>query len=181
MNRLCLAAASLLALFCPALVCPAQAGITVQAWGGVGAKGVDLYTLTNARGMEVKITNYGATITAIRVAGRDGKMADVVQGFDHLADYTDRGFSGRYGATIGRFANRIKDNTYQIHNITYRMTRDAYVVNEADNKPYDERVWDAEAGDSDSEEPRGDPVVARSQRQHGLSRHLARNRDLYAD
>jgi aldose 1-epimerase len=153
MKRLCLAAASLLALFCSVLVCPAQAGIVLQAWGGVGAKGVDLYTLTNARGMEVKITNYGATITSIRVPGRDGKMADVVQGFDHLADYTDPSFGGRYGATIGRFANRIKDNTYQIHNVTYRVTRDAYVLNEADNKPYDVRVWDAKAGDSDSAEP----------------------------
>lgn len=126
---------------------PAEAGITIKAWGGVGRKGVDLFTLTNANGMEASITNYGAIITAIRVPGRDGKLADVVQGFDSLADYTSPDYKGRYGAIIGRFANRIKDNTYQINHIQYRVGRDAYVVNEAENKPYDERVWDASPRD----------------------------------
>jgi hypothetical protein len=127
---------------------PAEAGITIKAWGGVGGKGVDLFTLTNANGMQASITNYGAIITAIRVPGRDGRLTDVVQGFDSLADYTSYDYKGRYGATIGRFANRIKDNTYQIKNVRYRMGRDAYVLNEAENKPYDERVWDAAPKDS---------------------------------
>ena len=104
---------------------------------------MDLFTLTNANGMQASITNYGAIITAIRVPGRDGKLTDVVQGFDSLADYTSLDYKGRYGATIGRFANRIKDNSYEINHVQYRMARDAYVLNEAENKPYDERVWDA--------------------------------------
>jgi aldose 1-epimerase len=78
-----------------ALTAPAAAGITTTAWGGLNGKGVDLFTLTNARGMEVKITNYGGIITAIRVPGRDGRMADVVQGFDSLAAYTDVTYRGR--------------------------------------------------------------------------------------
>src|SRR5271163_4136134 len=86
-----------------AITLPAQAGIAIKAWGGVGGKGVDLFILTNARGMEARITNYGGIITAIRVPGRDGKPADVVQGFDSLADYTSLDYKGRYGATIGRF------------------------------------------------------------------------------
>jgi aldose 1-epimerase len=126
-----------------AITLPAQADITIKAWGGVGGKGVDLFTLTNARGMQVSITNYGATITAIRVPGRDGTLTNVVQGFASLADYTSLDYKGRYGATIGRFANRIKDNTYQINHVQYRMARDAYVLHEAENKPYDELVWDA--------------------------------------
>ena len=75
---------------------------------------MDLFTLTNARGMEAKITNYGGVITAIRVPGRDGTMANVVQGFDSLEDYTSPDYKGRYGAIIGRFANRIKDNSFRI-------------------------------------------------------------------
>ena len=138
MRFVCFAAAAWLAI-----TLPAEANITVTAWGGVAGKGVDLFTLTNASGMQASITNYGAIITAIRVPGRDGKLADVVQGFDRLADYTSLDYKGRYGATIGRFANRIKDNTYQINHIEYRVARDAYVLNEAENKPYDERVWDA--------------------------------------
>jgi aldose 1-epimerase len=132
-----------------AIALPAEAAITVQAWGGVDAKGVDLFTLTNARGMEAKITNYGAVITSIRVPGRDGKPANVVQGFDRLEDYTSPDYRGRYGAIIGRFANRIKDNTYQINRVTYRVTRDAYILKQANNKPYDERVWTAQTKDSD--------------------------------
>jgi hypothetical protein len=56
---------------------PAHAAITKQAWGGVGKKGVDLYILTNVRGMEVKISNYGGIITAIRVPDRTGKLENV--------------------------------------------------------------------------------------------------------
>ena len=95
------------------IVLPAEANITVKAWGGVGGKGVDLYTLTNANGMQASITNYGAIITAIRLPGADGRLTDVVQGFDSLADYTSSDYKGRYGATIGRFANRIKDDSYE--------------------------------------------------------------------
>ena len=146
MKRFCLFAACwLLATL------PAEAGVTVKAWGGVGGKGVDLFTLTNANGMQVSITNYGATITAIRLPGRDGALTDVVEGFDSLADYTGIDYKGRYGATIGRFANRIKNNTYQINHIEYHVARDAYVLNEAENKPYDERVW--EASPKDEAEP----------------------------
>jgi len=129
---------------------PAEAGIAVQAWGGVRGDGVDLFILTNAKGMEARITNYGAVITAIRVPGRDGKPTNVVQGFDSLNDYTGQDYKGRYGAIIGRFANRIKDNAYQINGVTYRVTRDAYVLNQAtNNRPYDERVWSADTKDGD--------------------------------
>src|SRR5581483_10565078 len=130
-----------------ALTAPATAGIATTAWGGVNGKGVDLFALTNARGMEVKITNYGGVITSIRVPGKDGTMADVVQGFDSLAAYTDATYRGRYGATIGRFANRIKDNTFTLDRVTYHISRDAYVLHESENRPYDERVWDAEVRD----------------------------------
>jgi aldose 1-epimerase len=126
---------------------PAVADITHQAWGGVRGDGVDLYTLTNARGMEARITNYGAVITAIRVPGRDGGKANVVQGFDSLADYTSQDYKGRYGAVIGRFANRIKDNSFQIGGMAYKISRDPYTLKETENRPYDERVWSARTKD----------------------------------
>jgi aldose 1-epimerase len=128
-------------------VTPAKAAITVKAWGGVAGKGVDLFTLTNANGMQASITNYGAVITAIRVPGRDGRLTDVVQGFDSLADYTSQDYKGRYGAVIGRFANRIKDNSFQIGGLTYKISRDPYTLKETENRPYDERVWSARTKD----------------------------------
>ena len=143
MKIICAAAALL------ALVLPAEAAITVQAWGGVGGKGVDLFILTNKQGVEARITNYGGVITSIRVPGRDGKTANVVQGFDSLNDYTGPDYKGRYGALIGRYANRIKDNTFTLNRLTYRISRDAYTLKESDSKPYDERVWDARTRDGD--------------------------------
>jgi aldose 1-epimerase len=126
---------------------PAAAGITTTAWGGANGRGVDLFTLTNSRGMEVKITNYGGIITSIRVPGRDGQVANVVQGFDSLAAYTGETYRGRYGATIGRFANRIKNNMFTLDRVNYRISRDPYTLNETENKPYDERVWDFDTKD----------------------------------
>jgi aldose 1-epimerase len=114
----------------------------------VRGEGVDLFILTNARGMEARITNYGAVITAVRMPGRDGKLTNVVQGFDSLAEYTSQDYKGRYGAVIGRFANRIMDNSYRINNVNYRVARDAYVPNDDNNnRPYDERVWSADTKD----------------------------------
>lgn len=127
---------------------PAQAAITSIAWGGVDKQGVDLFTLTNKNGMEVKITNYGGAITSIRVPGRDGTLANVNQGFGSLEDYTNPGYGGRYGALIGRFANRIKNNSYAIDGVGHRVSRDGYNYSDF-NKPYDERVWTAVARNGD--------------------------------
>jgi aldose 1-epimerase len=143
------AAAPILALAL-GLATPAAAAITIQAWGGVGKEGVDLYTLTNRNGMEAKITNYGGIITSIRVPDRNGRMENVVQGFSSLEDYTNNNYGGRYGAIIGRFANRIKDNRFSINGVEYRIGRDtAYIYTDANNKPYDEQVWKARPRDGD--------------------------------
>ena len=66
---------------------------------------VDLYTLTNAQGLRVRIMTYGATITAVETPDRNGKLANITLSLDSLADY----LKGHpcLGSTIGRFANRI--------------------------------------------------------------------------
>ncbi len=51
---------------------------------------VDLYTLTNANGMEVKIMNYGGIIVSVKVPDKNGQFADVVLGFDSLKDYEEK-------------------------------------------------------------------------------------------
>lgn len=70
-----------------------------------GNKQTHLYTLTNAQGMEVCITNFGGRIVSIMVPDRNGKMTDVVLGFDSVADYQN--IPSDFGASIGRYANRI--------------------------------------------------------------------------
>lgn len=72
-----------------------------------GAKEVALYTLTNKSGMEVDITNFGGRIVSIMVPDKDGNMKDVVLGFDKVENYFPQNNSTDYGASIGRYANRI--------------------------------------------------------------------------
>lgn len=113
------------ALFCA----PAQAAISSQSWGTTADDGrpANLYTLTNDKGMRVRITNYGGVIVSIEVPGRDGKLADVAQGFDSLADYTSADYirnNGHYGAIIGRFANRIRGASITLDGKTYALDPD---------------------------------------------------------
>ncbi|HEY7375582.1 MAG TPA: galactose-1-epimerase, partial [Polyangia bacterium] len=65
----------------------AKASIEKASYGTVDGKPVDIYTLTNAKGMVAKITNYGAILTELDVPDKNGKMGDVVLGFDKVDDY----------------------------------------------------------------------------------------------
>lgn len=74
----------------------------------IGDKPVALYTLTNEAGMEVCITNFGGRVVSIMVPTKDGEFIDAVIGYDNVAQYADAVNSpSDYGATIGRYANRI--------------------------------------------------------------------------
>ncbi len=65
-----------------------QANVKKVSFGKApDGQNVDIYTLTNAKGMVVKITNYGGIVTSIKVPDRDGKFDDVVLGFDNLDAY----------------------------------------------------------------------------------------------
>ena len=83
---------------------------------GVLADGRDvkLFTLTNSKGMSLAISEYGACIVAIVTPDKNGKMADVVLGFDSAADYEKQ--KGTYmGATVGRYANRIRGGKFMLN------------------------------------------------------------------
>jgi aldose 1-epimerase len=112
-----------------ALCTPAQAAISSQPWGTTADDGraANLYTLTNDKGMRVRITNYGGVIVSIEVRGRDGTLANVAQGFDSLADYTSADYlrnNGHYGAIIGRFANRIRGARITLDGKDYALDPD---------------------------------------------------------
>src|SRR5438093_11860318 len=78
---------------------------------------VQLFSLTNDQGMEVRITNYGGIITAINVPDRDGKVDDVVLGHETLEGYLNR--SRYFGALIGRYANRIAHGKFVLNDVEY--------------------------------------------------------------
>jgi aldose 1-epimerase len=118
-------------------------GIEKLVFGqSVDGKPVYLYTLTNADGMEVKITTYGATVVSLVVPDRNGKPADVVLGYDALEDYIGREYY--FGCIAGRYANRIAGGKFMLNGTDYRLA-----ANDGDNhlhggrRGFDKMVWQA--------------------------------------
>src|ERR1700743_1379133 len=91
-------------------------------WGEVDGQKVDIYTLTNKNGMSARITNYGAFLVSLNAPDRNGKMADVVLGYDTLKEYTT---GTTYGAVIGRFANRSVGAQFTLDGKTYHLKANA--------------------------------------------------------
>ena len=103
---------------------------------------VDLYTLTNKHGMEVAITNFGGIVVRLKVPDRAGKVEDVVLGYDSLDGYlTNKAF---FGATIGRYGNRIGHATFTLDGKTHTLPK-----NDGDNtlhggpEGFNKRLWTA--------------------------------------
>lgn len=109
---------------------------------GPEAEEVYLYTLTNSRGVEVSITNYGGAITSITAPDRNGVFGDVVLGYETLEQYIR---NPRYlGALIGRHANRIDGGKFSLNGVEYQLGQN----NGANHlhggvKGFDKRVWNA--------------------------------------
>jgi len=129
----------------------AQTNIKQQEFGNMpdGTTAM-LYTLRNGQGMEVKITNYGGTITHWTAPDKEGKYEDVVLGFDSLSAYLTS--SPYLGCIIGRYGNRIAKGKFTLEGQTYTLA-----VNNGENhlhggiKGFDKVLW--EATPLDGEEP----------------------------
>jgi aldose 1-epimerase len=121
----------------------ATGGISSEPWGEVDGEQVALYTLTNANGMEVKVSTYGGIITSVVVPDRDGNMANVTLGFDNLDDYV----AGHpyFGNITRRYANRIARGAFTIDGEHFYLP-----LNNGPNslhggdKGFDKVVWAAE-------------------------------------
>lgn len=87
-------------------------------------KKTDLFILKNDNGMEVCVTNFGGRIVSVMVPDRDGIMRDVVLGFDRIADYET--IPSDFGATIGRYANRIGQGRITLDGTEYQLPQNNY-------------------------------------------------------
>ncbi len=104
---------------------------------------VSIFTLVNRQGMEVSCLDYGCIITKILVPDRDGRMENVVLGFDTLEEYQQH--SPYFGAVCGRHAGRIAGGEFELNGKTYKLGKN----NGGNNlhggvEGFDKKLWDAE-------------------------------------
>lgn len=125
------------------LIALAPNGVSKAPFGTTkDGKSVVAYTLTNAKGATAKILTYGAVLAQLRMPDRNGKLGDVVLGLDTLRPY--EGQVPYFGATVGRYANRIAKGRFSLGGKTYKLA-----VNNGPNslhgglKGYDKRIWKA--------------------------------------
>ncbi len=121
--------------------------ISKESWGEADGKPVDLYTLTNNNGVQIKITTYGGIVTSWATPDKIGNKSNVVLGFDSLSGYLAK--PPYFGAIIGRYGNRIGKGTFKIDAATYQLaTNNGANHLHGGNKGYDKVVWDAKPADS---------------------------------
>jgi aldose 1-epimerase len=125
------------------MVNAATSSITSKPFGTTtdGQK-VSLYTLTNAKGASATISNYGGIVTKLMMPDRNGKLEDVVLGFDKLSSYEKK--SPYFGALIGRYGNRIAKGTFSLDGNTYHLaTNNNGQALHGGLKGFDKVVWQA--------------------------------------
>jgi aldose 1-epimerase len=123
--------------------------VTKQAFGKMpDGTPVDLYTLTNANGLEAKITSYGGAVVSLLAPDQSGKLDDVVLGLETLEEYIEK--SPYFGCITGRYANRIAQGKFTLNGVEYTL-----VQNDGENhlhgglKGFDKVVWAAQEISSD--------------------------------
>ena len=118
--------------------------IEKSSFGRVGNDAVEIYTLTNAHGIEARIMTYGAAIVSLKTPDRAGRFQNIVLGFDTLDAY----LAGvpYFGASVGRYANRIADGRFTLNGKSYQLPK-----NDGPNslhggaRGFDKHIWTAES------------------------------------
>ena len=127
MKKLCVwaVAALLMAAYTPKAEKATDSGLLQSNFRTeVDGKKTDLYILRNKNNMEVCITNFGGRIVSVMVPDKDGQMRDVVLGFDSIQDYISK--PSDFGASIGRYANRINQGKFTLDGVEYQLPRNNY-------------------------------------------------------
>ena len=110
----------------------------------IDGKPIYIYTLTNSNGLLAKITNFGGILASLLVPDRNGNPADVVLGYDNLNDYRSDRFY--FGATVGRYANRIAKGVFTLNGVEYYLAKND-VPNHLHGgiRGFHKVVWDSQA------------------------------------
>ncbi len=101
---------------------------------------IQIFTLTNSHGVEARIITYGGAVMSLKVPDRQGKMGDVVQGFDTIEGYLQP--EPFFGALIGRYGNRIGGAKFTLDGHTYTLDKnDGNNTLHGGARGFDKRVW----------------------------------------
>jgi aldose 1-epimerase len=122
----------------------AKAGVEQKPFGTRDGRPINLYTLTNSHGVEIRAMNYGGIILSIRVPDRKGQFADIVLGHESLEGYTPN--PPYIGAIVGRYANRIANGSFTLDGKTYTLPKNdgPNTLHGGVARTFDKVVWDAE-------------------------------------
>ncbi len=120
-------------------------GVLQNPFGTRDGRPVNLFTLTNANGVEVDAMNYGGIIVSIRVPDRKGEFADIVLGHENLDGYVPN--PPYIGAIVGRYANRIANGTFTLDGKTYTLPKNdgPNTLHGGIDKTFNKVVWEGEA------------------------------------
>jgi len=117
--------------------------IDTEYFGTVNGTDIDRYHLCHDNGSVVSITGFGALITSVQIPDRDGKLADVVLGYDTLNEYVhDKIF---IGSLVGRYANRIREGKILIDGIPHQLTCNRPGIHlHGGETGFNKKIWKAE-------------------------------------
>lgn len=108
---------------------------------------VHAFLLKNANGMEVMLTNYGATVTRIKTPNKNGEIENIACGFDHLSGYFNEAYTSNapyFGGTIGRYCSQIKDAKFELNGESFELAKNCGPNNlHGGTIGFDKRIWDA--------------------------------------
>lgn len=103
----------------------------------------ELYTITNSTGMSVRVSTYGAALVSVLVPDKNGAARDVILGYDTVGEYGEN--DGYLGATVGRFANRIKDGRFVLGGREYRLPQNDGQHCLHGGGGFHQKLWEARA------------------------------------
>ena len=108
---------------------------------------IEKYTLTNSQGVEAVVITYGGVLQSLMIPDKNGKLEDIVLGFDDVDGYIKNG-NVYFGATIGRFGNRIADGRFELDGKRYQIPQnDGSNALHGGPEGFDKRVWTAKPAD----------------------------------
>lgn len=118
-----------------------------EAWGEVGGRPVDLYTLSGESGMEASVSTYGGVVVRLSVPDSHGNVTNVTQGYDSLKQYLDD--PCYFGCIVGRVANRIGNARFSLNGEEYVLDRNSGNNQlHGGSKGFHTRVWEADAAET---------------------------------